>query len=105
VIDLNGDYGIQAISDTELDINGGTCGDAAGTMTVTGNNLTGSVLSTNGFSLDIVGTISDGGDIEGGFAEGGNTIASFTASITGTTGAGDWEDNFECTGTWTAIRS
>jgi len=100
--DLNGEYNIVATSTTVFDVNGGTCGDATGTMTVTENEISGSVLSTNGVSLDIEGTISDDGNVVGGFAQGGNTIANFTGNISGTTGNGGWEDNFQCTGTWTA---
>ena len=104
ITDLDGEYNIEAIALTELDVNGGPCGDASGSMTVMDGEMVGSVLTTNGNSLAIDGTIADNGNVEGGFALGTNAIASFSGSFSGNGGGGDWEDNFGCNGTWTAER-
>lgn len=100
----SGDFTIEAIATTEIDVNGGTCGDAAGDITITDNALRGNVLSTNGFTLGVDGTLSDTSEVTGGFAQGSNTIASFSGQFTDTSGSGIWSDNFECTGTWTATK-
>ncbi len=97
-----GAFTIEAIATTEFDSNGGTCGDATGEITITENALRGNVLSSNGFTLGVDGTLSDTGDVTGGFAQGSNTIASFSGQFTETSGSGIWTDNFDCTGTWTA---
>ena len=89
---LDGDYLIEATATTEFDSMGGTCGDAAGTMTLADNELTGTVLSTNGFSLDIQGSVTDSGEVTGGFAQGNNTVATFNGTFDLTSGSGDWEE-------------
>jgi len=102
---LSGDYTIKATASTQLDNKGRTCGEATGTMTVTNNSIGGSVLSSNGFTLQIDGTASDNGKVVGGFAQGSNTIATFSGSFSGTSGSGAWEDNFDCVGAWSAEKS
>lgn len=99
---LNGEYSIEATASTRFDNTGGTCGDATGTMTITDNVMTGSVLTTNGNMLEVEGTVTENGEVVGGFAQGRIAVATFTGTISGTSGSGDWEDNFECVGTWTA---
>jgi len=104
VVVVDGEYSVEATALTQFDINGGTCGDASGAMTLTDNILEGSILTTNGNNLQVEGTVSENGEVAGGFALGGNAVATFTGSFSGNSGSGDWEDNFECVGTWTAER-
>jgi len=102
VIETDGEYSIEAIATTLLDSDGGTCGDATGTMTVSDNQISGSVTSTNGLLFNVNGSVSDDGDVIGGFAAGGQTLVNFSGTIEDASGSGDWQDNFDCVGTWTA---
>ena len=104
-VNVNGQYNIQATSTTNLDINGDTCGDASGTMLINEYQISGSGRSSNGFSLDLQGSITRSGYITGGFARGGNIVTTFTGSFTEASGSGTWRDDFRCTGTWSAYRT
>jgi len=104
VVELNGTYSIEAISEIEFDNDGGTCGDAMGEVTIADNAVRGNILSTNGLTLGVDGTLSETGIVTGGFAQGGNTVANFNGSFDGTSGSGEWQDNFGCEGTWTSVR-
>jgi len=105
VVVVDGEYSVEATALTQFDINGGTCGDASGSMMLTGNVLEGSIFTTNGNNLQVEGTVSENGEVAGGFAQGGNIVATFTGTFSGNSGSGDWEDSFECVGTWVAERN
>jgi len=102
---LDGNYYLAATSLTETDINGGTCGDGSGTLNVIDETLGGNILTTNGELFDIVGTIDSSGRVTGGFAQSGQNAARFEGSISGSRGTGTWNDLYECSGTWEAIKS
>ena len=103
VADLNGDYTLTAPAVTEFDVNGGTCGDGSGTLTLTDGVISGSALSTNGLAFELNGNVADDGVVSGGFAFSGENVVMFVGAIVGTTGSGTWEDEFECMGTWEAL--
>ncbi len=100
--DLNGDYSLSAPATTEFDINGGTCGDGLGTLTLVDGVISGTAVSTNGLVFDLNGNVADDGVVSGGFALSGELVVTFVGSIDGTTGSGTWVDQFECMGTWEA---
>jgi len=101
----DGDYDLTATATTDLDINGGTCGDGTGTMTLSEGVISGSALSTNGNTFDITGNIAADGTVEGGFAVSGELAVNFEGSVTGTEGSGTWKDLLECEGTWSVVKA
>ena len=103
--DLDGTYSISATALTDVDINGGTCGDGSGEMTVTEGVLGGSVLSTNGNLYDISGSVTSSGEITGGFAQSGQLVVDVVGTLDGSEGSGTWVDALECEGTWESIKT
>jgi len=102
-LNLDGTYDISAIATTDFSINGGTCGDATGLMTITNSQLGGSVLSTNGSVFGISGEVSSDGSVTGGFAQAGENAATFEGSFSEGISNGTWTDIFQCMGTWEAV--
>ena len=103
-VDFSGNYSLSATALTEFDTNGGTCGDGSGNMTIADGMLTGSVLSTNGNLFDVTGTVTESGDITGGFGQSGQLVVNFSGALNATGGTGTWEDLLECSGTWDAVK-
>jgi len=102
-LNVDGTYDISAVATTELDVNGGTCGDASGALMIDNSEISGSVLSTNGHVFDLSGSVTSSGVVTGGFAQSGQSAASFEGAFSGDRASGTWSDVFECVGTWEAI--
>lgn len=99
--DLNGQYSLTAVATVDFADDGGSCSDATGNLTLTDGAITGTAVTTdNGTVFDISGSVADDGVLSGGFATSGQTIVMFEGSIVGTSGSGDWVDEFGCMGTW-----
>lgn len=77
------------------------CGGATLSMVVDGTNVTGTALTTSDETLIVNGTLDAEGNVQGGWAENNEVVASFTGVFEASTGgSGTWEDNFGCTGTY-----
>lgn len=77
------------------------CKDAEGTFAINDNSVTGSVLDDWGRDFSISGSHNAvTGDVSGGFAFAGNSVASYTGKITGDFIRGHWEDDSGCSGVW-----
>jgi len=103
-LNLDGEYNVSAPSTTDFASDGGVCGDASGTLTITDGVLEGAALSTGGLSYEISGEVGSDGSVAGGFAISGQNAASFEGTFDETSGSGTWVDIVECSGTWEANR-
>lgn len=101
---INGVYDMSAMSTTQFSSDGGACGDASGTMTVTDSRVSGMVATTTGNALGLTGSVDSNGRIVGGFALGDEVEVSFEGTISAASGSGTWRSNYGCTGTWSADR-
>ena len=98
----NGTYNVTVTPTTATDINGNACGSAAGTITLSSDTVTGSVVDTFNRTFDISGSIDNSGNISGGFAYTGTNTASYTGQFSNKVGSGTWTDIYQCSGTWSA---
>lgn len=102
---LAGNYTFEAKSVTGFDANGKSCGEAIGKLTIKDNTISGTVTSSQGFSLEVQGSTQSNGEATGSFAIAGNILATFTGTFSRAAGKGVWQDELECSGTWTAKSS
>ncbi len=98
----DGNYSVVVTAQTEFATDGGTCGGASGTFTLTDGFINGTALSNNGFVFVINGDVDDAGTVDGGFAVSGDTVATYTGTFLETSASGGWSEATGCSGVWEA---
>jgi len=104
-VGFNGSYTIVATSITATNINGESCGNGAGTLNMNGTTVGGNLFTSSGVRFDLTGTITSAGVVTGGFARDGLNTATFNGSFSGTRGSGIWQDVYQCSGSWVAVKN
>jgi hypothetical protein len=101
-VDASGDWSLVTTSSEQFDTAGGACLSGAGTLSVSGQSITGS-FTGNGSANDVAGTIENG-SVVAQFTRDGQTIGNVLGSFSSLSGSGTWADIFGCSGDWTATR-
>ncbi|MBC8427021.1 MAG: hypothetical protein ISR63_10260 [Desulfobacterales bacterium] len=103
--EFDGTWSGKATSTTPLDKYGNLCGYANLIMYINQGIITGTAVSYPwGHTYTISGIVASDGTMVWGMAVGGNNVASGTGLFSRTTGSGNWEDIYECSGPWNATK-
>jgi len=100
--DYDGNYTLTAESTIDHTENGTRCRDAHGSMIIDYGLISGFVRTDWGYYLSLHGNVYRGGKIEGGFADGESSKATFSGQMNASGGYGTWKDDYGCKGVWQA---
>ena len=94
-----------AKSDTPYDKYGDSCGSADMTLIVADQEISGTATDSWNEVYSLKGSIDSNGRFSGGMAYGSyGTVATFKGVISDNTGTGTWQDNYDCSGTFSVYR-
>lgn len=96
---------VTLVATTPTSSTGQPCKGGAGTVTINGSNLTGTVKTDWGYELDASATVADDGTIKGGIAKGGQNAGTFGGTLGADGGEGTWKDAYGCEGTLTLAKA
>jgi len=102
-INAAGNWSLVTTSNDQFDTTGAACLSGAGTMSVSGQQISGTFTGNSG-SNAITGTIDSRGTVVAQFTRAGQTIGNVLGSFSSLSGSGTWADTFGCSGDWTATR-
>jgi len=80
------------------------CNVIKGFMIINNNVATGTILSLNKSYIVSGRYIPDTGAIDGAFTDNDDNIAPYTGLLNSEKGSGTWSDDFNCIGTWVALK-
>lgn len=101
-VDYSGNYEMVVTSNPGTDVNGNQCRGANGSITVTNNMVSGSVVSDWGNTFTLDGEVTSNGQISGKFSIGDDTIGQYEGQVGATGATGTWADVGGCAGNWVA---
>jgi len=81
------------------------CSVITGFMIINNNVATGTIFSLTNKPYIVSGRyIPDTGIIDGAFTDNDDNIAPYTGILNSEKGSGTWSDDFNCIGTWVALK-